>query len=65
MGRKKEVEGGRVQGYYVQPHHEKAVATYQRRHGCRSASAAVRAILDQVAEAYGVAMPAQGAPNAR
>lgn len=55
--RTKVVKDGRVQGYYVQPHHERAVAVFRERHGYSSNSKAVRAILDEVAHAVGVPIP--------
>lgn len=57
MARRKTVSGGRVRGYYVQPHHERALCAFARRHGHGSASSAMRAVLDEVAKAYGVPLP--------
>ncbi len=55
--RTKVVIDGRVQGYYVQPHHERAVAAFRELHGYKSNSRAMRAVLDELARAVGVPLP--------
>ena len=51
------LHGGKIRGYYLQPHHQAAILAFQDKHSLASVSAAARAILDQVAMAYGVPIP--------
>ncbi len=55
--RTKVVIDGRVQGYYIQPHHELAIAAFRKRHGYSSNSKAMRVVLDELARAVGVPIP--------
>ena len=54
MARLKEIEQGKVYSFYLGPLHVKALELYKRRRKHRTRTAALRAVLEVVAEAEGL-----------
>lgn len=55
------MKNGRVKSFYLGARHENALAEFARRHDLPSASAALRSVLDQVADVYlGPTVPVSG-----
>jgi hypothetical protein len=54
MAPRRQIDGGRLRAFWLGARHWRALLAFQERHGLANHSAALRAVLDLVAETEGV-----------